>query len=241
MDRLAILAFVAGCISCFSRKKATLFILLSTVFVTFFVAYLNKYPFRGRLVLFLTPFIILLIAEGVNYLRRRSRHTKSKNNCGSRSSKLIAIAGNLLLVLLLAPPLVSASNFLVKPYLREEIKPVISYVKAQQQLGDVLYVFQRGEYQFKYYAKKYGYQDGEYIIGVDDLDNYDGKSLSDEERKRYKSDLDKLRGNKRVWLIFSHAHISAENELIKSYLDSIGKQVDFFQSPGAFVYLYDLT
>jgi len=54
---------------------------------------------------------------------------------------------------------------------------VISYVKAHQPPEDILYVYQRGEYQFKYYANKYGYKDGDYILGVDDLDKYDGKKI----------------------------------------------------------------
>jgi len=48
----------------------------------------------------------------------------------------------------------------VKPYLREEI----TYVKAHQQPEDILYIYQRGEHQFKYYATKYGYKDGDHII-----------------------------------------------------------------------------
>jgi 4-amino-4-deoxy-L-arabinose transferase-like glycosyltransferase len=228
-DGLAILAFVAGCVSLYNRKKETLFILLSPLLVTFFAAYLHKYPFRGRLVLFLTPFVILLIAEGAYNMIRKA------------SSKRRAIAGVVLSLSLVVPPLYSARDFLIKPYWREEIKPIISYVKLHQQPEDVIYIFQRGEYQFKYYAEKYGYQPEDYIIGVDDLDKYDGKNLSEEERKRYKEDLDKLRGNNRVWLIFSHSFLNSENKMMKSYLDSIGKQMDFFESPGAFVYLYDLT
>ena len=229
MDGIAIIVFVIGCISCYRRNKETLLILLSPVFVTFLASALHKYPFRSRLVLFLTPFVILLIAEGVDYIRRKSRY------------KLAAIVSILLLFLLLVPPLGSASQLLVKPYLRGEIKPVISYVKTHQQPGDVLYIYQRGQYQFMYYAKKFGYQKGDYIIGVDDLDKYDGKKLSEAEWKRYQNDLDKLRGNKRVWLLFSHATVASENKRIKSYLDSIGKQIDFFDRPGAFVYLYDLS
>ncbi|MCA1990448.1 MAG: glycosyltransferase family 39 protein [Coleofasciculus sp. S288] len=230
MDGLAIISFVVGCIACYRRKKETLWLLLSPVIVTFFAAYLQKYPFRSRLVLFLTPFVILLMAEGIDYLMRRVR------------SKPINIAGIVLLVVLLYSPVVDSSKLLVQPYWREEIKPIISYVKTRQQPGDVLYIFQRGEYQFKYYAEKYGYQEGDYIIGVDDLDKQDGKRhLSDAERERYQKDLDKLRGNKRVWLLFSHANVDSENEMVKTYLDSIGKQVDFFERPGAFVYLYDLT
>ena len=135
----------------------------------------------------------------------------------------------------------SASNLVLNPYLKEEIKPVISYVKNNQKQGDVLYIFQRGRYQFEYYAKKYGYAEGDYIVGVEDLDKYDGKNLSPTEANRYKNDLDKLRGNKRVWLIFSHAERKQENEFINTYLDKIGKRIDIFSQPGAFVYLYDLS
>jgi hypothetical protein len=156
-------------------------------------------------------------------------------------SKLKTIAGILILVLLLAKPLSSASHSLFNPELKEEIKPVISYVKAKQQPEDILYIFQRGRYQFQYYAKKYGYQDGDYIIGIEDIDKYDGKNVSPEEWNRYKSDLDRLRGNKRVWLIFSHANRPQENEKIMAYLNEIGKQIDAFHSKGAFVYLYDLS
>ena len=229
MDGVAIFAFVIGCISFFNRQKAKLLILLSPLIVTFVAAYLQKYPFKGRLVLFLTPFFILFIAEGVNYLITKTR------------SKPTFIVGIVILICLLFQPVTQASNLLVKPNWNEEIKPVISYVKSQQQPSDILYIFQRGHYQFLYYAEKYGYQKGDYVIGVDDLDEFDGKDLSDKERKRYENDLNKLRGNKRVWVLFSHSHVSSENEMMKTYLDKIGKQIDYFQRPGAFVYLYDLS
>ncbi len=229
MDGVAILAFVIGCISLFYRQKSKLLIILSPLIVTFVAAYLQKYPFRGRLVLFLTPFFILFIAEGIECLIRKTR------------SKLAFIAGIILLISLVFQPISKASNFLINPNWNEEIKLVLNYVKSNEQPSDILYVYQRGHYQFLYYADKYGYQEGDYIIGVDDLDKYDGRDLSDKERKRYENDLNQLRGNKRVWLIFSHSHVGSENDMMKSHLDKIGKQIDYFESPGAFVYLYDLS
>lgn len=227
---IAIFAFLAGCISLFYRNKKVLLILLSPVFVTFFAAYLHKYPFQGRLVLFLTPFIILLVAEGVAAIRRKTVYTS------------LAKVGSFVLVLLLVPPLVTAGYLIVNPYLKQEIRPVISYVREHQQRGDVVYVYQRAEYQFKYYAKKFGYQEGDYILGVDDLDKKDGQGISEEEWKRYTSDLDKLRGNRRVWIIFSHVRSWAhESERITGYLDSFGNKLDFFKREGSFVYLYDLS
>ena len=228
VDGLAIFAFLAGCISCYQRQRETLFILLSPVLVTLVAGYLYKYPFGDRLVLFLTPFMILLIAEGVAFIWRKTRQEPT------------VVLSALLLILLLTQPVIKASQLLFTPYLREEIKPVLSYIKSHQQPNDILYVFQRGEYQFKYYAEKYGYQQGDYIIGVDDLDKYDGKDLSVAEVQRYQDDLNKLRGEDRVWVMFSHAHLGSENAMIEAHLNSIGKRIDAFTSKGAFVYLYDL-
>lgn len=227
---LAIFAFIVGCISLLYTRKSVLLILLSPIFVTLFAAYLRKYPFDGRLVLFLTPFFTLLIGEGVAVIRRKTRY------------KPYDKVGILVLVLLLVPPLGTAGYLTVIPYLKQEIRPVISYVKDHQQAGDHIYVYQRAEYQFKYYANKFGYKEGDYILGIDDLDKKDGQGISEEEWQRYTNDLDKLRGNKRVWIIFSHVRSWAkESERITAYLDTFGKQIDVFKRKGSFVYLYDLS
>ncbi|MGD1912831.1 MAG: glycosyltransferase family 39 protein [Rivularia sp. (in: cyanobacteria)] len=228
-DGLAIFAFLVGCISLFRRQKEKLLLLLSPLIATLFASFLQKYPFRSRLVLFLTPFFILLIAEGIDYLIKR------------RGFKKTFIPGIILLTALLFQPVTSASNLLIKPHQEEEITHVLDYVKENQQPEDTIYIYQRGHYQFLYYAEKYGYQPDDYIIGVDELDQNEGRKLSAAEEERYKQDLNKLRGNKRVWLIFSHAHVKSENKMIKSYLDQIGKKIDFFETVGAFVYLFDLS
>ncbi|MDE5100096.1 MAG: hypothetical protein O4861_17865, partial [Trichodesmium sp. St16_bin4-tuft] len=182
-----------------------------------------------RLVLFLTPFVIFIIAEGGSYILTKSKF---------RPIKIITI---FLIILLLRQPLVKAIKLIEKPLNLSEIKPVLSYIKKNQQPGDILYVYQRGIYQFQYYAEKYGYQEGDYIIGVDDLDKYDGQELSITEMTRYEKDLDKLRGNERVWLLFSHTHIPAERRFLNYYLNEIGLRIDTFEKPGSYVYLYDMS
>ncbi|NES06344.1 MAG: hypothetical protein F6K22_28120, partial [Okeania sp. SIO2F4] len=220
VDGLAILAFLVGCLSCWLSRKKILFLLLSPLFMTFLASFLHQYPFRSRLVLFLTPFVIFLIAEGGSFIL-----TKSK----SRPIKIISI---FLIILLLRQPLAKAIDLIEEPLNYSDIKPVLSYIKKHQQPGDILYVYQRGIYQFQYYAEKYGYQEGDYIIGVDDLDKYDGQELSITEMTRYEKDLDKLRGNKRVWLLFSHTHIPAERRFLNYYLNEIGIRIDTFEKPG---------
>jgi hypothetical protein len=61
--------------------------------------------------------------------------------------------------------------------------------------------------------------------------------------RNYINDLDKLRGNKRVWVLFSHVCTWEgvdEEKYFLSYLNSIGTKMDAFKSVGASVYLYDL-
>ncbi|MGB3560333.1 MAG: glycosyltransferase family 39 protein [Geitlerinemataceae cyanobacterium] len=223
---IALVFCFIGYFSLWKQNRQGFSIVLLPVGFTLLASYLKKYPFRDRLLLFLTPFFILAIAEGIGYLWRKTSKTRVK--------LVTAIA----IVLILIPPLASTAYLLVQPQTREEIKPTIAYVKQNQEPGDLLYIFQRGEYQFKYYAPKYGYSEGDYIIGVDDLE--DGEKVSPQEWQRYQQDFDRLRGNPRVWMLFSHTDgAKEEEEMVLSYIETIGKKIDSFESVGACVYLYN--
>ncbi|WP_187329319.1 glycosyltransferase family 39 protein [Halomicronema hongdechloris] len=225
---LALGAFVVGCVSLARHRGAALLTLLSPVIVTVVAAYLQQYPFAGRLVLFLAPCFIIAMAAGLYHLV----------NAGSGHGRGI---GLVMTVILLSQPLYNTLPLLYRPHLREEIKPVMAYVQAHQQPGDTLYVFQRGIRQFEFYADRYGYEAGEYIAGVDSLDDLDGHQVSAQERTRYINDLNQLRGRSRVWVLFSHAWVEAENQLMLSHLNCLGDRLDSFATVGAFVYLYDLS
>ena len=71
-------------------------------------------------------------------------------------------------------------------------------------------------------------------MGVNSWDNWD----------EYIQDLDKLRGNSRVWLLFAHVWQGNgidEERFFLDHLDSIGRRLDTATSTGASVYLYDLS
>ncbi|PPS39808.1 glycosyltransferase family 39 protein [Chroococcidiopsis sp. TS-821] len=226
---LAIITFFVGCISLIKADLRILLVLLSPILVTFGAAYLQIYPFDGRLVLFLTPFFVLLISEGAAFSREISFFKTEK----------ISV---LILILLLTPPIGTAGYLTIRPYEKQEMRPIMSYIKKHQKQNDTLYVYQRAEFQFKYYASKFGYQSDDYILGVDDLDKQDGQGISDNEWQRYTSDLNKLRGKSRVWIVFSHVRSWAqEKERITAYLDTFGHQIDAYETKGAYVYLYNLA
>ena len=72
------------------------------------------------------------------------------------------------------------------------------------------------------------------IIGARSRDDWDG----------YERDLRRLRGHRRVWLVFAHIYnwkSVDESVLFLHYLDNIGTRRDSFETHGAALYLYDLS
>ncbi len=217
------LTFLIGCIAMFREKRKAFFVLISPILFVLLASGLHRYPFSGRLLLFIAPLLLLFVAEGAEQIRAKTR----------RNLPIIGIA---LIGLLVFPPLLFASYHLIKPRTREEIKPVISYVVDHQQDGDLLYVYYGSWPAFEFYSDKYDFKKSDYVEGVSSRDN----------PSRYIKDLNKLCGNKLVWIIFSHVRRREskgidEERLFLDYLDSIAIRLDSFKSIGAAVYLYDLS
>jgi hypothetical protein len=235
-DAIALGCFVLGSIHLFRRNKWQVPLLLSPAIATLAAAYLQKYPFHSRLILFLTPFIFLLVGQGIASLWHWQFVTSE------RAARQLTVRSVVFLLIfsLISVPVFDAGSLLVKPRLKEEIKPVLNYIRQHRQAQDKLYVFQRGIRTFQYYAPKYGYQPEDYIVGVDDLDAQDGDTLTDAERQRYRTDLNQLRGHPRVWILSSHVRLKAERQFIRKTLNSMGKKLDAFESRDAYVDLYDL-
>jgi hypothetical protein len=63
--------FFAGCLSLWRRARDIYWMLALPVAFAILASCLRKYPFHGRLVLFLAPSLLLVIAEGAGWLRAR--------------------------------------------------------------------------------------------------------------------------------------------------------------------------
>ncbi|MGF1478726.1 MAG: glycosyltransferase family 39 protein [Cyanophyceae cyanobacterium] len=224
-DGVAAFAFILGCIALFKKNRSLLLALTAPIGATVVASYLHKYPFRDRLVLFLAPFAILIVAEGVSWLLQR--HTQRW---------LMSILGLVILAVLLFPPLTRATQLAIRPERVAEVRAAIEYVQSRQQPGDTFYVYYGSMNQFLYYAPKYGYQDGDYILGIHEIPE-EGEAAGKKWQK-YQKEIDNLRGQERVWLLFRGKE--PEEEALLPYLNRIGRPLDSFKQPGVFVYLYDL-
>lgn len=227
-EEVALVAFVIGCIAFLKQNQIkSLILLTSPILATLVATYLHKYPFRTRLIFFLTPFFILIIAEGLAYLLAQSR-----------KRKYIAVVGIAIACIVLLPPTVEAGRLIVSPTVKRAMRPVIEYTKTHRKPGDILYVdVGTSPDQFKYYAEKYGYSESDYIFGYNDFLN--PNHFSEQRWKDFQDQSGKLKSGQRVWFVISGLN-QREKPLIKPRLDQIGQELDHCDQPGALTYLYQL-
>lgn len=217
---LAAFAFLVGFIAVLSEKYENALLLSSPIVFALAASMLHKYPFKGRLMLFAVPALLLFIAAGTERVIKKMH-------------QLSATIGYIFLGLLFLHPLYYSCTNLIHPQGREEIKPVMSYVMANRRPGDILYLYSGSRFAFRYYSERYGFRESDYIVGVSSRDNW----------KTYDNDLDRLRGHKRVWVLFSHIWKNSgvdEEQYFLNHLSSIGTRLDAMKKNGAAVYLYDL-
>jgi hypothetical protein len=218
---LAIALFAVGCVYAAWRDWRRAAILLGPILLCLAASALRKYPFSSRLLLFVVPLLILLAVKGIEALAERT----------GRAGPVLAAAAAVGLLLL---PAVSAARHLIHPRTREEIKPVLAWVRDNRQPGDVVYLYYGAQYPMQYYATRYGFAPGDYTSG----------KISRRNPERYLRDLDALAGNPRVWIVFSHPTTKRgldEERYFLDHLDRLGTRVDELRVDGASGYLYDLT
>jgi hypothetical protein len=237
LSGLGVFAFLIGCCAPANITRAQrLIVVISPALPTLAATALHRYPFEGRFLLFLAPSLLLFIGNGAEQVRVATGHQRS-------------VAGFALIALLFFHPLWDASYNFFRPPAKEEIRPVIEYVKEHKRTGDALYLYWRTEAPFQYYLERWDH-DASLSTGrmprrhwFEDMETLDSLHGSVKVRKLL-SDLDTLRGNRRVWLVFSHVRKDQgvdDDQLFLYYLDALGTRLDAFVKPGSSAYLYDLT
>ncbi len=221
LSGIAVLTVIIGAYEFLKRDKIGFYIITTPILFTLFASGLHKYPFTDRLILFLWPAVLCIMAAGVEQILIKTK-------------KIYPILGWLIVILLFFHPLIYETLALINPPRKEEIAPVISYIRNKRQPGDIVYVYAHAKVPFEYYASRFGFKKGDYIIGIKAANNWD----------RYIHNLDKFRGNKRVWVLFSHVRKDNgidEEKYLLHYLDKIGHKIDSYKAKRASVYLYYLS
>jgi hypothetical protein len=217
----AAVCLLLGAVSMLDGKRETLALVLAPVFLAFILSAWQMYPFQGRLLLFAVPLLLLPLAEGVGALIDRT----------GRFRWVLAIG--LALVLLYQPVKVGLARGL-HPRYKEEMRPVVAYLKERYRPGDVVYLYYASQYAFKYYAGQ---------LGAGDIPALNGHAYGADPH-RYLEEIAALGRGKKVWLVFSHnlsGPLGDEEQYILRFMDCAGSRVDSYVPIGASVYMYDLT
>jgi hypothetical protein len=212
---IAFIFAVIGMINFWKRKdKIYLNLLLFPIVFLLIASILHIYPINGRLILFILPIMYLFISEGIYQFIKYFYPNK----------RLVAL---LIVIFLLLYPVLNGISYLIRPILKQEIKPVIKYCLENKEESDKIYLYAGAKPAFEYYT---------WNNKIDTLNSVD---YSWETPEEYLKDLDRLRGEGRVWFIFSNI-VRNDDKLYLTYLDYIATQLDFFETKGTSVYLYEI-
>ena len=233
-DGIGIFAFIVGCFVWYRRDRTIWLAFIAPIIATLVAAYLHQYPFRDRLILFLAPLAMAIVAEGIaEMLARLKRVNWAKAN--RIIAKLFCLLGMVCFVALVIPTMYRMGHTVVRPKLKHEVKPVLDYAVRRVRPQDKIYVYTEGNAASLYYTKLNNYLNLDITYGSTSFARK-GETLA-EKHQQLATELQPLKGH-RVWFVL-RADPPEEREILQ-YLDRIGQRQDSFQQTGASAYLYAL-
>ena len=223
---LNLLLFILGIAGSIKRVRWFGALLVGPIILCLIAAVLGKYPFSGRLLLFLLPCVFLVLASAVQFI---TDFSASRFNHRMGQFIFFGLAAYLLMGFS-----TSAIRNVVHPPLKEDIKPVLSYLAKKRQPSDPIYVYYGAKPAVAFYGPGFGLQPETYRVG----------KVARDEPAEYLKEITTFRGNPRFWIVFSHNCewcVLNEKDFILYHLKRIGREIDEYTAPGASVFLFDLT
>ena len=204
---VAILLGGTALISGILRKSPITLLIGMMFFFTFLASMIGAYPFKKRLILFLIPFLILLIAKGSEIF--------------VKEKKWLTVF--LTFLFMTAPTFITIHKSVI-PIKREEVRGTLKYLNEKIEANDSVYVYYGASHAVNYYMRDEKEKLKKWIFGNDHRN----------EPEKYIYELSEFKKSKRGWMIFSHPYKN-EEKYILSHLD--GKIVDKYGTQGSRLFL----
>jgi hypothetical protein len=228
---IPVLILIGG-ISLFIRKRSIALIFVLTAFMALAASALQKYPLKGRFMLFLTPLFLLIVAEGIGRVYQLA---------AQKNRALALVLSGLPAIWLLFFPIMVTYNETRNAHSDMGIRPVVQYVSENKTPADILYVYHSADPAFAYYAPLFG-------MDIKDKNVIVGKSpiLKKRAFERFFTDINSLKGKGRVWFVFTDIVDCGGCEgnpqaFYVSELNKRGQLLDQSNGIGANAYLYAMN
>jgi len=216
---LAVMAFVLGCIQLYRKNKRLFWMLLSPLPFALIASALSKFPFTGRLILYVIPIVMLFVAAGIEFVMKTGGHRNMLTGVVMSVLLLFSLA-----IHVIPPP---------EEWNRIETRPALSFIKQQIQKDDILYVHARLYEPFLYYSNHFDLNNTNVKFGNKNSDN----------QLAVNEELERLKKYERVWILIPNLSWPEKTELrplFQSQLDRLGTKLNDYSSTGVSIYLYDL-
>ncbi|GHA56753.1 glycosyltransferase family 39 protein [Pontibacter akesuensis] len=232
-----------GLVSYFKKDRRLFMILLFPLLLTMLASGLRMYPFMDRLLIFLAPLLIIFVAQG-----------------SDRATRFFPASAKwryLLPALLLLGPLANSTNLLINTHLFGEYKKsfqreTLSFINERYQEGDVVYIYWNNLVGYRFYKDTEG-------LKYDAIEGNDYRTKAKNLQEYYRlldADIAALKGNKRVWLVYSNGrgfnigdfdeqptwYYTEDNtrKILYDKFDAMGNEVDSFLRPDVNVHLFKM-
>lgn len=142
---LGSLIFFVGWWQLLKKDKERFLIFVIPILITLLAALLGKYPFRGRVILFLVPSIIVVMSYSMELRSKKARWL---------SSTIVAVIA---LILLYQPTVMALYKVKRGRGGSEHNRQTLAFMQENYLPGDMIFFNTSGQFSFWYYAKVLGY------------------------------------------------------------------------------------
>jgi hypothetical protein len=232
---LAAVAFVLGCVRYGRSEPRVLALLVSPGLLTLLAALVHRYPFPtsgsldsyplpGRVVLFLVPAAMILVAAGVGWMARTA----------DRDRRLLA---GVMAAFLLVSLAVDAASRPAHRIRLHELRPLVATIARDGRPDDLLVLNTRAMPVFRYYVRRLE-------AGSSFVDRLEVVELPGTNRwDVYEGRLQALPGGSRVWVLYAH-HPSWRSQQDEAFVLHVlarrGRLDREATAPGASLHLFSI-
>jgi hypothetical protein len=211
----ALLLFGLGWLWLWRRTPIAAVCLVAPMIMAMAASMLHRYPFGGRLLLFIVPLLHLGLGAAFAAIGAMPRSTAR--------TFLYVVCG----VVMLAP-MGTAAQQLLKLQVIEDHRAPINFIAQHWQSGDGVILSGMAREPWVYYARQFGIENN--VLGQVRRDDWD--SVRDV--------IQSVVGRKRVWVFVGHEH-GDNHKVLLWQLGQFGVRQTQFDAPGAAAYLYEMS